>query len=183
MPGNQVPADYVKMLYDVSTQVLDGRNAYLSDGVQRALGRPPRTSPTSRATPPPPASGTVIMRAMTRPPAGLVMAGEEAAPATTERLRLARELHDGEAGREQAREALRTIRTASRQGLKDLPATVATLRGGSGTDGPVPGVAQLDALISLAGDAGVRVGLTVQDVARRLPSAVDLATYGSCRRP
>jgi uncharacterized protein YbjT (DUF2867 family) len=39
---NQVPADYVKMLTDVFAQVLDGHNAYLSDGVQRALGRPPR---------------------------------------------------------------------------------------------------------------------------------------------
>ncbi len=39
---NQVPADYVKMLTDVFTEVLDGRNAYLSDGVQRALGRPLR---------------------------------------------------------------------------------------------------------------------------------------------
>jgi hypothetical protein len=32
----------VKMLTDVFTEVLDGRNACLSDGVQRALGRPPR---------------------------------------------------------------------------------------------------------------------------------------------
>jgi uncharacterized protein YbjT (DUF2867 family) len=39
---NQVPANYVKMLTDVFTEVLDGRNAYLGDGVQRALGRPPR---------------------------------------------------------------------------------------------------------------------------------------------
>jgi uncharacterized protein YbjT (DUF2867 family) len=39
---NQVPADYVKMLTDVFTEVLDGRNAHLADGVQRALGRPPR---------------------------------------------------------------------------------------------------------------------------------------------
>jgi uncharacterized protein YbjT (DUF2867 family) len=39
---NQVPADYVKMLTAVFTEVLDGRNAHLSDGVQRALGRPPR---------------------------------------------------------------------------------------------------------------------------------------------
>jgi uncharacterized protein YbjT (DUF2867 family) len=38
---NQVPADYVKMLTGVFTEVLDGRNAYLSDGVQRALGRRP----------------------------------------------------------------------------------------------------------------------------------------------
>jgi uncharacterized protein YbjT (DUF2867 family) len=38
----QVPSDYVKMLTDVFAQVLDGRNTYLGDGVQRALGRPPR---------------------------------------------------------------------------------------------------------------------------------------------
>jgi uncharacterized protein YbjT (DUF2867 family) len=38
----QVPADYVKMLTDVFAQVLDGHNAWLGDGVQRALGRPPR---------------------------------------------------------------------------------------------------------------------------------------------
>jgi signal transduction histidine kinase len=36
---------------------------------------------------------------------------------------------------------------------------------------------QVDALTSLAGDAGVRVGLTVQGVARRLPPAIDLAAY------
>jgi uncharacterized protein YbjT (DUF2867 family) len=42
---NQVPAEVVKMLTGVFSEiagVLDGRNAYLSDGVQRALGRPPR---------------------------------------------------------------------------------------------------------------------------------------------
>ena len=136
---------------------------------------------------------------MARPPAGPVAVGEEAAPATTAGLRLARELHDslgfaiviigvqagvadqaldrGEAGREQAREALRTIRTTSRQALEDLQATVATLRGGSGADGPARGVGQLDALTSLAADAGLGVGLTVQGVARRLPPAVDLAAY------
>jgi uncharacterized protein YbjT (DUF2867 family) len=39
---NQVPADYVKMLTEVFAEVLDGHNAWLGDGVQRALGRPPR---------------------------------------------------------------------------------------------------------------------------------------------
>jgi uncharacterized protein YbjT (DUF2867 family) len=42
---NQVPADDVKMLTEVFTaiaKVLDGHNSYLGDGVQRALGRPPR---------------------------------------------------------------------------------------------------------------------------------------------
>jgi uncharacterized protein YbjT (DUF2867 family) len=41
----QVPADDVQMLTGVFselTDALDGRNAHLSDGVQRALGRPPR---------------------------------------------------------------------------------------------------------------------------------------------
>jgi len=37
-----VPADVVKMLTDVFTEVLDGHNAYLTEGVQRALGRSPR---------------------------------------------------------------------------------------------------------------------------------------------
>ena len=32
----------MKMLTDVFTEVLDGHNAYLADGVQRALGRKPR---------------------------------------------------------------------------------------------------------------------------------------------
>jgi uncharacterized protein YbjT (DUF2867 family) len=42
---DQVPAEVVKMLTDVFTgltEALDGRNAYLADGVQRALGRSPR---------------------------------------------------------------------------------------------------------------------------------------------
>lgn len=37
-----VPADVIELLVYLFTTVLDGRNAHLSDGVQRALGRPPR---------------------------------------------------------------------------------------------------------------------------------------------
>jgi hypothetical protein len=37
-----VPAEYVWLLTYLFTEVLDGRNAYLTDGVQRALGRDPR---------------------------------------------------------------------------------------------------------------------------------------------
>jgi len=37
-----VPADIVSLLTYLFTEVLDGRNAHLTDGVQRALGRPPR---------------------------------------------------------------------------------------------------------------------------------------------
>jgi uncharacterized protein YbjT (DUF2867 family) len=37
-----VPADVVALLAFLFTEVLDGRNAHLTDGVQRALGRGPR---------------------------------------------------------------------------------------------------------------------------------------------
>lgn len=36
------PTDEIEMLNYLFTTVLDGRNEYLTDGVQRALGRPPR---------------------------------------------------------------------------------------------------------------------------------------------
>ena len=35
-------ADFVWLVHYLFTTVLDGRNAHLTDGVQRALGRPPR---------------------------------------------------------------------------------------------------------------------------------------------
>jgi uncharacterized protein YbjT (DUF2867 family) len=38
----EVPAGFVWLLTYLFTEVLDGRNAYLTDGVQRALGREPR---------------------------------------------------------------------------------------------------------------------------------------------
>lgn len=42
LADQEVPADVVELLTYLFTTVLDGRNAYLSDGVQRALGREPR---------------------------------------------------------------------------------------------------------------------------------------------
>ena len=42
LKGQQVPAEFVWLLSYLFSEVLDGRNAYLTDGVQRALGRPPR---------------------------------------------------------------------------------------------------------------------------------------------
>jgi len=39
---HQVPADFVWLIDYLFTEVLDGRNARLTDGVQRALGREPR---------------------------------------------------------------------------------------------------------------------------------------------
>jgi hypothetical protein len=38
----EVPAEYVWLLTYLFTEVLDGRNAYLTDGVQRTLGCEPR---------------------------------------------------------------------------------------------------------------------------------------------
>jgi uncharacterized protein YbjT (DUF2867 family) len=37
-----VPAEFISLMNYLFTEVLDGRNAHLTDGVQRALGRPPR---------------------------------------------------------------------------------------------------------------------------------------------
>ncbi|GAA3777511.1 NAD(P)H-binding protein [Plantactinospora mayteni] len=42
LAGEGVPAEVVELLTYLFTTVLDGRNAQLADGVQRALGRPPR---------------------------------------------------------------------------------------------------------------------------------------------
>lgn len=39
---HQVPADFIWLINFLFTEVLDGRNAHLTDGVQHALGRPPR---------------------------------------------------------------------------------------------------------------------------------------------
>jgi uncharacterized protein YbjT (DUF2867 family) len=40
--AQEVPADFVWLLTYLFTEVLDGRNAHLADGVQRALGREPK---------------------------------------------------------------------------------------------------------------------------------------------
>jgi uncharacterized protein YbjT (DUF2867 family) len=42
VPDDSVPHDIVALLRYLFTEVLDGRNARLADGVRRALGRPPR---------------------------------------------------------------------------------------------------------------------------------------------
>ncbi len=42
LAGHGVPADVISLLRYLFTVVLDGRNASLTDGVQRALGRPAR---------------------------------------------------------------------------------------------------------------------------------------------
>jgi hypothetical protein len=37
-----LPEEYVSLLAYLFTEVLDGRNAHVTDGVERALDRPPR---------------------------------------------------------------------------------------------------------------------------------------------
>jgi uncharacterized protein YbjT (DUF2867 family) len=39
---HEFPEEYVSLLAYLFTEVLDGRNAHVTDGVERALGRPPR---------------------------------------------------------------------------------------------------------------------------------------------
>jgi len=39
---HELPPEFVSLVMYLFTEVLDGRNARLADGVQRALGRPPR---------------------------------------------------------------------------------------------------------------------------------------------
>ena len=115
-----------------------------------------------------------------------------------ERLRIARELHDvvahtmatinvqaGVAGHvlkdrpEAAGEALRIIRTASKDGLRELRAILNVLRQADEADPtqPAPGLGQVDALIASASQAGLATSLRRTGVPRPLPSEVDVAAY------
>ena len=115
-----------------------------------------------------------------------------------ERLRIARELHDivahtmatinVQAGVAEhvlpsnpaaAGDALHAIKVASKDGLRELRAILNVLRQADEGDPsqPVPGLAQIDALITGACKAGVPTTLTRAGVPRELPAAVDLAAY------
>ncbi|TNC27477.1 sensor histidine kinase [Amycolatopsis alkalitolerans] len=113
--------------------------------------------------------------------------------AESERLRIAREVHDvvahslaminvqaGVAAHvadrrpEQAVEALRAIKEASASALADLRATVAVLRSGQGL-GPAPSLRQLEELVERARAAGLTV--RVHGSAGELPAPVDGAAY------
>jgi len=115
-----------------------------------------------------------------------------------ERLRIARELHDvvahtmatinvqaGVAAHvlptqpEAVAEALQAIKTASKEGLRELRAILNVLRQADDSDPvqPAPGLAQLDALVEGARRAGLPITLAVAGEPFPLPAAVDLAAY------
>ena len=115
-----------------------------------------------------------------------------------ERLRIARELHDvvahtmatinvqaGVAAHvlptrpEAAAESLQAIKTASKEGLRELRAILNVLRQADDADPtqPAPGTAQLEELIAGARRAGLETTLTVTGDPAPLPAAVDLAAY------
>jgi signal transduction histidine kinase len=112
-----------------------------------------------------------------------------------ERLRIARELHDvvahgfatialqaGVAAHvvddhpEQAAEALRAIRAASKDVMGEMRTILGMLRAdGDAEEGP--GLHRIDALARTASSAGVQTSVHVSGRWRTLPPAVDLAAY------
>jgi signal transduction histidine kinase len=115
-----------------------------------------------------------------------------------ERLRIARELHDvvahtmatinvqaGAAAHvlrdrpDAAAEALATIKSVSKDGLRELRAILNVLRQADEADPtrPAPGIGQVGALVDGAERAGLKTTLTVTGAARPLSAAVDLAAY------
>ena len=115
-----------------------------------------------------------------------------------ERLRIARELHDVVAHTmstinvqasaaamvlterpDAAAESLQAIRAASKNGLRELRAILNVLRQADDAEptAPAPGLAQVDALIAGANQAGLPATLTVSGEPEVLPAGVDLAAY------
>jgi signal transduction histidine kinase len=115
-----------------------------------------------------------------------------------ERLRIARELHDVvahsmatisvqaavaervlTANPAAVAEALRSIRGASRDGLRDLRAILAVLRQADEAEPvePEPGLSQLDTLVGRARQAGLPVTVRRDGAPRSLPPSIDLAAY------
>jgi signal transduction histidine kinase len=118
--------------------------------------------------------------------------------ATQERLRIAREVHDvightmsminvqaaaalhrlkKDPG--QAEEALAAIKEGSREGLRELRATLGVLRqvDEEAPTAPAPGLTRIDELVASAGLAGLAVRIVKSGLQRPLPAPVDLAAY------
>ena len=80
---------------------------------------------------------------------------------------------------EAAADALQAIKTASKEGLRELRAILNVLRQADDADPtqPTPGTTQLEALIDGARRAGLETTYTVTGEPFPLPAAVDLAAY------
>ncbi len=115
-----------------------------------------------------------------------------------ERLRIARELHDvvahsiatiniqaGVAAHvidkqpEQAAEALRAIKSASKDALREMRGILGLLRQSDELEqrAPAPGLDQLDLLVTSVSAAGLQTRIDFSGRRRALPSLVDLAAY------
>ncbi|KOU55647.1 histidine kinase [Streptomyces sp. WM4235] len=122
------------------------------------------------------------------------------AAVTTERARIARELHDVVAHNvsvmvvqadgaayvmdvapEQAKEALQTISGTGRQALAEMRRLLGVLRTGEPQESedyvPQPDVEQIEVLVEQVRAAGLTVDFQVEGTPRRLPSGVELTAY------
>jgi signal transduction histidine kinase len=123
---------------------------------------------------------------------------EAAQRVAQERLRIAREVHDVlghtiaaitvqsgladdvfDERPAEARAAIRTIRGAARDAMRELRAAVSVLRSPDGDDSwkPAPGLAGVPGLAEVARQAGLRAEVTVEGPPRPLPAAVELSAY------
>jgi signal transduction histidine kinase len=128
--------------------------------------------------------------------AGGLVASERDRLVRDERRRIARELHDivsfgfatiamhagiaahmAEARPEQAVEALKAIRTASRDVLDDVRAVLGQLRDDEDAFEPARGIGSLERLAQSTSSAGVRTSVQVVGQPRPLPVVVDQSVY------
>ncbi len=120
---------------------------------------------------------------------------EATARVDAERLRIAREVHDTVAHAitiinvqagvtahvldkrpDQARETLRIIEQTSSRALREMRAILGVLRGDD-RRAPSPGLAQLDHVLDMAEDAGLRISADLPGEDTPLPSAIEDAAY------
>ncbi|MDG4860594.1 sensor histidine kinase [Streptomyces sp. T-3] len=117
--------------------------------------------------------------------------------ADEERLRIARELHDVlahsisvinvqagvglallDSDPEQARTALTTIKSASKEALGEVRQVLDTLRTpGDAPRAPAPGLDRLPELVQQAASAGLTVDLATEGARAKLPPSTDLAAF------
>lgn len=122
---------------------------------------------------------------------------ETRARLTSERLQIARELHDvlahtitaitvqagaqadGLAGDDQARAALRSMRTTAQEAMQQLQATIAVLRSehDHASVQAAPGLSSLQALVAGVRETGLQVDVEVEGDQRPLPAAVEMTAY------